>query len=209
MGSNPTSSAPRSVIWRRLHQARDAETTRFWAFPFSVAVGLNGLPKIKERAPLDFENLERNYRPEAMLAAYQEAQIAAKLGEVPVGAVILLDGKVLARAHNLRESRQSPLAHAEVLALQGASAQTGSWRLSDCDLYCTLEPCPMCAGALVNARIRNLYFGAFDPKAGAIASLYGLASDPRLNHEIPWLGGKMGTECSELLGRFFGQLRTD
>ena len=144
-----------------------------------------------------------------MLAAYQEAQVAAKLGEVPIGAVILHDGKIIARAHNLREGSQSPLAHAEVLALEAASAHRGSWRLSDCDLYCTLEPCPMCAGALVNARIRSLYFGAFDPKAGAIASLYGLASDPRLNHEIPWLGGKMEIESSELLTGFFGQLRTD
>ena len=158
---------------------------------------------------MDLELLAKNYLPGAMKVALSEAALARDVGEVPVGAVIVSDGKIIARGHNLREARQSPLAHAELLALESAAELKHRWRLTDCDLYCTLEPCPMCTGALINARIRNLYFGAWDPKAGAVASLYGLTSDPRLNHEIPWLGGMMENECAELISGFFDQLRSD
>src|SRR5688572_24885011 len=117
-----------------------------------------------------------------MELALAEARAAAALGEVPVGAVIALNGQVVARAHNRRELDRDPVAHAELLAIRAAAQTLGRWRLSGCTLFVTLEPCAMCAGAVVNARLDRLVFGAHDPRAGASGSLFDIARDPRLNH---------------------------
>ncbi|MFZ9291970.1 MAG: nucleoside deaminase, partial [Ilumatobacteraceae bacterium] len=129
-------------------------------------------------------------------------------GEVPVGAVVLdRHGAVVAAAGNARERLADPTAHAEVLALRSAAAARGSWRLEDCTLVVTLEPCPMCAGAAINARIGRIVFGTADPKAGATGSLYHLASDPRLNHNPPVTHGVRAAECAALLTDFFAARR--
>ncbi len=142
-----------------------------------------------------------------MREALREALAAYKEGEVPVGAVIAFEGRVIARAHNQRETLQDPTAHAEILAITQAASQLESWRLEGTALYVTLEPCPMCAGAIVNARIPALYFGAPDPKAGAVETLYRLASDPRLNHRAAVAGGLYAERSSALLSRFFAERR--
>ena len=126
---------------------------------------------------------------------------------MPVGAVAVVDGRVVAARHNERELRGDPVAHAEVLALQDAAAALGSWRLDAVTLVVTLEPCPMCAGALVAGRVGRLVFGAADPKAGACGSLYNLCADPRLNHEVPVTAGVLADECSRLLVDFFDARR--
>jgi tRNA(adenine34) deaminase len=135
--------------------------------------------------------------------ALSEARAALEHDDVPVGAVIVHDGEVLAQAHNRREVDRDPTAHAEVLALRAAAAALESWRLDGCVLYVTLEPCTMCAGAMVLARLPELVFGATDPKAGAVGSLYDVARDPRLNHRIAVTGGVMDAECSAVLRQFF------
>ena len=142
-----------------------------------------------------------------MAAALDEATRAAALGEVPVGAVVVRAGAVIARAHNLRERTQDPTAHAEVLALRAAAAEVGSWRLDGCTLYVTLEPCPMCAGALWLARVARLVYGTVDEKAGAAGTLYNVACDARLNHQVVTEGGLMEEEARTLLRRFFRDLR--
>jgi tRNA(adenine34) deaminase len=139
----------------------------------------------------------------AMGLALEEAAWALALGDVPVGAVALVDGEVVARAHNQREQRRDPLAHAELLALARAAETVGDWRLTPVTLVVTLEPCPMCAGALVGARVGRLVYGAADPKAGACGSLYNLCADPRLNHELPVTAGVRAAEAAALLERFF------
>ncbi|HUV11672.1 MAG TPA: nucleoside deaminase [Acidimicrobiia bacterium] len=143
--------------------------------------------------------------PVLMGTALDEAALAAADGDVPVGAVVarLSDGDVVARAHNERERTADPTAHAEVLALRRAAEAIGSWRLGDCGLVVTLEPCAMCAGAAVSARIGLVAFGASDPKAGALGSLYHLGVDPRLNHEFPVVPGVRADECAEVLEAFF------
>lgn len=138
-----------------------------------------------------------------MDAAYAEAVVAAQHGDVPVGAVIVIEGRVVARGQNRREVASDPTAHAEVVALRHAAQRLGRWRLHDATLYVTLEPCPMCAGALVNARIRRLVFATPDPKAGAIASLYQFGSDGRLNHRFEVTAGPRQHECALLLKEFF------
>jgi tRNA(adenine34) deaminase len=143
----------------------------------------------------------------AMGLALDEARAALEHGDVPVGAVLLVDGRVLARRHNERESTSDPTAHAELLAVRDAALDLGRWRLDDATVVVTLEPCPMCAGALVNARIGRLVFGAADPKWGACGSLYNLAADPRLNHEIELTAGVRAVECADLLTAFFAQRR--
>ena len=136
--------------------------------------------------------------------ALVEARLAPGHGDVPIGAVVLgPGGAILARAHNERELVTDPSAHAEVLALRRASAALGSWHLDDCTLVVTLEPCTMCAGALVLARVGRLVFGAYDPKAGAVASLWDVVRDPRLNHRVEVVGGIAAEECGELLRIFF------
>jgi tRNA(adenine34) deaminase len=142
-----------------------------------------------------------------MRRALSAAEEAASRGEVPVGAVVVLGDEVVAVAHNERETASDPTAHAEVLALRRAAKARGSWRLTDADLYVTMEPCPMCAGALVNARIRRLYFGCDDPKAGAVRTLYSLLDDKRLNHRVEVVPGLLAAEGSALLRAFFSRLR--
>jgi tRNA(adenine34) deaminase len=130
-----------------------------------------------------------------MRQALLQAQRACEKGEVPVGAVIVLNGQIIGCGFNRREELQSPLAHAEMLAIESAAAFCHSWRLTDCDLYVTLEPCIMCVGAILQARMRRLVFGCLDAKAGAaVQSLYNLCDDPRLNHRLPVSGGKLAQE---------------
>lgn len=143
----------------------------------------------------------------AMRLALEEARQARDHDDVPIGAVVVVGGRVVGRGHNEREARHDPTAHAELLALRQAAAEAGTWRLTDATLYVTLEPCPMCAGALVNARIGRVVFGAVDPKAGACGSLYHLGSDPRLNHEFPVTAGVLADECATLLTDFFAGRR--
>lgn len=140
---------------------------------------------------------------EWMRRALDLAREALTLGEVPVGAIVVRDGQILGQAYNLRETLHDPTAHAERLALTLAGRALGSWRLDGCTLYVTLEPCPMCAGAIVQARIPRVVYGASDPKAGACESLYRLASDPRLNHRALVEGGLLADECGEVLREFF------
>lgn len=138
-----------------------------------------------------------------MHLALAEARAALEHNDVPIGAVIVREKAVIARAHNQRELLQDPTAHAEVIALTQASAALGTWRLTGCTLYVTLEPCVMCAGALVLARIDRLVYGAEDPKAGACASLYRITEDERLNHRITPTAGVLAAECGEILREFF------
>ncbi len=145
---------------------------------------------------------------DAMRIALEEAQAAGNAGEVPVGAVVVCNGEIIARRHNEREATGDPTAHAEVLALRDASEALGRWRLDDCTLVVTLEPCIMCAGALVNARIGKLVYGAADLKGGATASLYNVMSDPRVNHNPPVEHGVLGSECAALLQDFFSSKRS-
>ena len=142
-----------------------------------------------------------------MLAALEEARTSAALGEVPVGAVVVRDGEILARGGNRRESEADPTAHAEIIAIRQAARAVGGWRLVGCTLYVTQEPCPMCAGALVNARLDRLVFGCDNPKAGAVRTLYRLVEDPRLNHRVLVESGLMASECGGLLSEFFEKLR--
>ena len=143
----------------------------------------------------------------AMGLALDEAQAAAEHGDVPVGAVLLRDGQVVARRHNEREATGDPTAHAEILALRDAAAAVGTWRLDDCTMIVTLEPCPMCAGAMVNARLGRLIYGANDPKAGAVGSLMNLVADPRLNHRVPVTAGIRADDAGRLLVEFFAARR--
>ncbi|MEY2426350.1 MAG: tRNA(adenine34) deaminase [Actinomycetota bacterium] len=144
---------------------------------------------------------------EAMTIALLEASAATAHGDVPVGAVVLKDGKVVSQRHNERELSGDPTAHAEVLALRDAATVLGTWRLSEVTLVVTLEPCPMCAGALVAGRVSRVVFGAADPKAGACGSLYNLCTDPRLNHAVEVQHGVMADEASALLTGFFADKR--
>jgi tRNA(adenine34) deaminase len=145
---------------------------------------------------------------ELMELALDAARAAEKLGEVPVGAVVAVAGKAIAVAHNEREMSRDPTAHAEILALRRAAAALGRWRLFDATLYVTLEPCPMCAGALVHARVPRLIYGTSDPRAGAVRTLYRIADDPRLNHRVEIVEGLRAEESAELLRAFFRDRRT-
>ncbi len=151
--------------------------------------------------------LELNPHPHYMQMALTQAQIAQSQDEVPVGAVIIHQGRVIAAAHNQRELLRDPTAHAEMLAITQAAEALGDWRLVDCALYVTLEPCPMCAGAIVNARIPLVIFGASDPKAGAVASLFRMLDDSRLNHRCDVVAGVLAGHCSEILTDFFRRQR--
>jgi tRNA(adenine34) deaminase len=143
----------------------------------------------------------------AMRIALAEAHRAMQHGDVPVGAVVVRNGEVIAAAHNEREIRNDPTAHAELLALRIAAERIGSWRLTDCTLVVTLEPCAMCAGAIVNSRIATVVFGAPDLKAGALGSLYNLAADPRLNHAPVIRHGILASDSSGVLAEFFRERR--
>jgi tRNA(adenine34) deaminase len=149
------------------------------------------------------ESYDLDFMKLALLAARQ----AWTRGEVPVGAVIVSAGEVVGTGYNCREQRQNPLCHAEIIAIEEASRSLRSWRLGQCDIYVTLEPCVMCIGAILQARMRRLVFGCLDAKAGAVASLYHLAEDPRLNHQLPVTGGVLADQCSSMLSEFFSCLR--
>ncbi len=142
-----------------------------------------------------------------MQAALAEAQAAYAEGEVPVGAVVVLNDHVIGRGHNQRETLSDPTAHAEMLALTAAASHVGDWHLDDCTLYVTLEPCTMCAGAIVLARIRRLVYGATDPKAGACESLFAIPTDPRLNHRVDIGTPILAGECARPLQQFFREQR--
>ncbi len=142
-----------------------------------------------------------------MRLALKEARKAARKGEVPVGAVVVKENKVVGRGHNLTESKRSALTHAEMVALNKAARKLKSWRLNDCDLYVTLEPCTMCGGAMVLSRIRNLVYGTTDPKAGAVESTARVLDNPKLNHRVQVTGGILKEECSRILSEFFKEVR--
>jgi len=141
-----------------------------------------------------------------MAVALEEARAAASAGDVPVGAVVVHEGALLARGRNRREIDGDPTAHAELVALREAARVLGRWRV-DATLYVTQEPCPMCAGGIVNARVRRLVFGCSNPKAGAVATLYQIPTDPRLNHRVEVVGGVRSSECAAALQEFFAELR--
>ena len=142
-----------------------------------------------------------------MKEALIEARKAYMLGEVPIGAVIVKDGQVIARGHNLTETSKDPTAHAEMIVIRAATKALNGWRLPGCSLYVTVEPCSMCAGAMVWARIENLYIGAMDPKAGACGSVFNIAEEDRLNHRIHVERGILEDECSSIMKEFFRELR--
>ena len=142
-----------------------------------------------------------------MKEAIEEAKKAAAMGEVPVGAVIVKSGEIIGRGHNLTETLKDPTAHAEIIAIRQAAANLGGWRLTDCCIFVTAEPCSMCAGAIVWARIQKLYIGTMDPKSGACGSVFNIPQEKKLNHFVEIETGLMQKECSFLMKNFFKQLR--
>lgn len=142
-----------------------------------------------------------------MQAAIEEAKKAAQIGEVPIGAVIVRNKEIVGRGYNLRETKKDPTLHAEMIAIREASGRLGGWRLIGCTLYVTLEPCPMCAGAIVQSRIEQVVYGAADPKAGCTGTLMNLLDEPRFNHRVPVIRGIREEECAMLLKEFFRSLR--
>ena len=159
---------------------------------------------VTEERPLDLD-LETHER--WMRLALKQAEAAAQAGEVPVGAVLIADGEVLAEAHNRPISAQDPTAHAEIIAITAASNTINDWRLNDCSIYVTKEPCPMCAGAIINSRLKHLIFGAYDDKKGCCGSLYQLCGDKRLDSITSVKGGVLEDECSMILKEFFSSKR--
>lgn len=143
-----------------------------------------------------------------MRAALNEAEAALEHEDVPVGAVVVHENRIIGRGHNQREQLRDPTAHAEMIAISAAAAHLTSWRLEDCTLYVTLEPCPMCAGAMVLSRLPKLVFGTHDPKAGACGSLFDLCRDQRLNHRLEVVSGVLGENCSQILREFFALQRS-
>ena len=139
--------------------------------------------------------------------ALEEAKKASKKSEVPVGCVIVKDGKIISRAHNLTVKRNDPTAHAEILALKKAAQKTGNYRLTNCEMYVTIEPCPMCAGAAVWSRIKKIIFGVYDEKSGACGSIVNIANNKKLNHRIGIKGGVLSKECAGLMKKFFKKRR--
>jgi len=142
-----------------------------------------------------------------MMAAIEEAGKAAAIGEVPIGAVVVRNGEIVGRGYNLRETQKDPTLHAEMIAIREASEKLGGWRLIGCTLYVTLEPCPMCAGAIVQSRIEQVVYGARDPKAGCAGTLMNLLEEPRFNHQVPVIEGVLAEECAQMLKDFFRSLR--
>ena len=141
-----------------------------------------------------------------MKHAITRAKAAAKCGEVPIGAIIVKENKIISTGRNSRETKRNALNHAEIIAIDRACKKIGAWRLNDCTLYVTMEPCPMCAGAIVNSRIKRVVFGCYDKKAGALGSVFDLSQFP-LNHHFEYIGGVLETECATLLSNFFTELR--
>lgn len=142
-----------------------------------------------------------------MQKALEQAEIAAKKEEVPIGAIVVFQEQIIGYGYNQRELQQNALGHAELIALNQACQNLGQWRLIDCDLYVTIEPCPMCAGALINSRIRQVYFGANDPKAGAIVSLEHLLDNPKFNHRVAYQGGVLKMQSQQIIKDFFRAIR--
>jgi tRNA(adenine34) deaminase len=153
--------------------------------------------------------LTTNFSGDASLMklALQQARDAGQRGEVPVGAIIVRNDQIVGSGYNRREELQNPIAHAEIIALDDASRKLGYWRLTECDLYVTLEPCIMCAGAILQGRLRRVIFGCLDPKAGAVISLFNLCDDRRLNHRVAVTGGVLAEECANVLSDFFSLVR--
>ena len=151
--------------------------------------------------------MEYNHDEDFMKVAIEEAKKAEELNEVPIGAVIVIDGEIVARAHNLRESEQNAVAHAELLAINQACRDLGSWRLENSTLYVTLEPCPMCAGAIILSRVKRVVYGAADPKGGCAGTLMNLLGDERFNHQSEVTSGVLEIECGLLLSDFFRKIR--
>ena len=194
-----TGTAPIAQLDRA--SAYEAEGRRFESFLVRL---LGGPPAINPSPGACSEQVDIL----GMRLALVEAAQAAMLGEVPVGAVVLLGEQLLGTGGNRRESLSDPTAHAEILAIRNAARAIGSWRLCDATIYVTQEPCPMCAGALVNARIKRLVYGCGNPKAGAVRTLFQIAEDPRLNHRMEVRSGVLAEECAGMLTAFFRSLRT-
>lgn len=148
------------------------------------------------------------YNPKFMAEAIRQAKKAAALDETPVGAVIVHQGKIIARGYNKRETKKNCLCHAELSAINKACKALGGWRLPECDMYVTLEPCPMCSGAIISARIDNLYFGAYDKKSGCAGSKINLFESGMFNYNVNVTGGQMEKECSQIISSFFKALRS-
>ena len=142
-----------------------------------------------------------------MREAIAEAQKAYAIGEVPIGAVVVLNGQIIGRGHNLRETLKDSTAHAEIVAMREAAQQIGDWRLDGSTVYCTVEPCPMCAGAMIQFRVRTLIYGTQDLKAGAVDSIMDVLREPRFNHQVAVVSGILEEECREIIQRFFRELR--
>ena len=150
-------------------------------------------------------NIHENF----MKKAIAEAKKAYAKGETPIGAVIVKDGKIIARGHNLRETKKNALCHAEIIAINKACRKLGGWRLFQCDMYVTLEPCLMCAGAIIQSRVKNLYFGAYDKKGGAVGSLIDMPSIEGVTQKVDTTGGILENECATLMKNFFKELRSN
>ncbi|MBR3792040.1 MAG: tRNA adenosine(34) deaminase TadA [Clostridia bacterium] len=147
------------------------------------------------------------YNAQFMKEAIKQAKKAESINETPIGAVIVHKGKIIARGYNKRETNKNSLCHAEIMAINKASKKLGGWRLPECDMYVTLEPCPMCAGAIISSRIDNLYFGAYDKKSGCAGSVTDLFKKNLFNHNVNVVGGLMENECADILKNFFKKLR--
>jgi len=161
----------------------------------------------KQRQELYGKTVPHNPDPKFMSLAIEEAKSALEIGEAPIGAVIVRRGEVIAKAHNTRETEKNALHHAEILAIDKACRALDGWRLWECEMYVTLEPCIMCSGAIIQARIPNLYFGAFDQKGGCITTCMDINSVPNLNHKLNFTGRIMEVECASLMSEFFKKLR--
>lgn len=153
------------------------------------------------------EECKNDMHKKFMREALKEAKKAAAKDETPIGAVIIREGRIIARGHNEKERKGDATLHAEMTAIKKASRKLGDWRLNECDMYVTLEPCAMCAGALIQSRVRKLYIGAMDPKAGAVGSVMNIPGEERFNHRVEVVEGILEEECSELLKDFFAELR--
>ncbi|WP_144556053.1 tRNA adenosine(34) deaminase TadA [Bacillus sp. X1(2014)] len=152
---------------------------------------------------IDEQTIDEYYMKEAI----KEGKKAEAMDEVPIGAVLVMDGEIIARAHNLRETEQNAVAHAELIAIDQACKETGTWRLEESTLYVTLEPCPMCAGAIILSRVKRVVYGAADPKGGCAGTLMNLLEDDRFNHQSEVTGGVLEEECGQLLSDFFRKIR--
>lgn len=157
----------------------------------------------KQTLPMESENTDERWMREAI----KQAGLAEAVGEVPIGAVVVRRGEIVGAGYNLRETSRDPTAHAEMIAIRQASEHLDAWRLLECTLYVTLEPCPMCAGAILQSRLERVVYGATDPKAGCVGTLMDLLQDARFNHRLPWESGVLRDECGALLSNFFRRLR--